>query len=459
VQRTSATSIRLVWALRVWGVTLIALHLLTPRLPEATAWGLWPATYLPLAWRWGLALLALAAIFFGPRLRLPIALSRPWLTRPRVRALVALGAGLAFYALRLRHLRWGDAYILANAIPHPDVRLTYVWQAPLDVFLHARLWQAANRLFGWPDPVPVYWIVSAAAGAVFVWLLLGLAAWLGRTATERALIIGLIGTLGTMQLFFGYVENYSLMTVGMLAFLWLAVRAVRGEGSLIAPATVLALTHAFHPSTLVLAPALLFLAWQRRRLGLEPRLSRTLTALIVPYAVVGAGVLALMTAGGHGVEAFLGADFPGGGDRRWLVPLVQTTTPWEHYTMFSAGHLLDIINQQWLSAPMIWVDLLLCALLAWSRLPRRDPTFRLLGVAALSYLLLTLVWNPDYGGQRDWDLFAPAAVPAALWLAYTLPHVLPEPAALTTAAWAVLPPQCYHLAAWVHQNTLPWEWE
>jgi hypothetical protein len=295
VQRTSATSIRLVWALRVWGVTLIALHLLTPRMPEAIAWGLWPATYLPLAWRWGLALLALAAIFFGPRLRLPIALSRPWLTRPRVRALVALGAGLAFYALRLRHLRWGDAYILANAIPHPDVRLTYVWQAPLDVFLHARLWQAANRLFGWPDPVPVYWIVSAAAGAVFVWLLLGLAAWLGRTATERALIIGLIGTLGTMQLFFGYVENYSLMTVGMLAFLWLAVRAVRGEGSLIAPATVLALTHAFHPSTLVLAPALLFLAWQRRRLGLEPRLSRTLTALIVPYAVVGAGVLALMT--------------------------------------------------------------------------------------------------------------------------------------------------------------------
>ena len=35
-----------------------------------------------------------------------------------------------FWVGRLGHLRWGDAYIFANAISHPEVRLTYNWQSP-----------------------------------------------------------------------------------------------------------------------------------------------------------------------------------------------------------------------------------------------------------------------------------------------------------------------------------------
>jgi hypothetical protein len=73
-------------------------------------------------------------------------------------------------------------------------------------------------------------------------------------------------------------------------------------------------------------------------------------------------------------------------------------------------------------------------------------------------LLLILTWNPDYGGQRDWDLFAPAAAPAAALLAYVLPRALPEVEALWAAAWALIPVQGFHTAAWVYQNTLPWEW-
>jgi hypothetical protein len=127
--------------------------------------------------------------------------------------------------------------------------------------------------------------------------------------------------------------------------------------------------------------------------------------------------------------------------------------------MFSAGHVLDIVNQQLLSAPVVWPALALSLVIARSRLPWRDPGFRLLAVMAVSYLMLTLAWNPDYGGQRDWDLFAPAAIPAAVWLAYGLPRALPELPALWAAAWALIPVQGYHTLAWIYQNTLPWEWE
>jgi hypothetical protein len=412
----------LVLALRLLGVGLVVLHLAAPRLTEASAWGVWPATYLPPAWRWALGLATLALIWMGSRLPAP-----DWgPAGPLLRAGVALAAGAVFYVFRLRHLRWGDAYILVNAIPHPEAKLTYVWQAPLDVFVHAKLWAAGNRWFGWPDPTPVYWILSTLAGVFFVWTLLGLAVWLGRNTTERALVVGLVATLGTMQLFFGYVENYSIMTLGVLVYVWLALRALRGEIALVWPAVVLALTHGFHPSTLVLAPSLLYLAWERMRAGMDRSWLRALASVAVPYAIVGLGVTALMSSGGHGLGALMGEDFPGGGDRRWFVPLFEARTRWERYTMFSAGHVLDIVNQQLLSAPVVWPALALSLVIARSRLPWRDPAFRLLAVMAVSYLMLTLAWNPDYGGQRDWDLFAPAAIPAAVWLAYGLPRALPE---------------------------------
>lgn len=478
----SPTSRRTLSALLLLALAVMGLHLLTPRLSEAGAWGVWPFTYLPVAWRWGTALVAALSVILGAQLwdrvgpymdRLfgPIA----WGT-PGVRSALAVAAALPFWLFRIRHLRWGDAYLLVASIPHPDVKLTYVWQAPLDVFIHARLWQLAQRWLGWPDPIPVYWIVSTLAGVAFVWITLGLAAWLGRNRAERMLLAGLVLTLGTMQLFFGYIENYSLMTVGVLLYAWLALAALRGKTALIWPAAALALTHAFHPSTIILAPSLLYLAGllidrrpaQRHRgQALTPAADRTprkggiswqqaVLSIAVPYVLVFAGVVALLTAGHHGLDALLGADFPGGGDRQWFVPLFEVTTRWQHYTMFSWAHLLDIANQQLMSAPLIWPSLILVALLAWRTLPRDDQTFRLLAFMALSYLLLTLTWNPDYGGQRDWDLFSPAAVPATLLLAYVLPRALPERRALCWAGWALVVAQALHTGAWIYQNTRPY---
>src|SRR5699024_6424264 len=116
-------------------------------------------------------------------------------------------------------------------------------------------------VFGWQDPIPVYTALSVLAGVAFVWALIGVAALLGRNRTKRILVVGLVGTLGLMQLFFGYVENYPLMTLGVLLYAWAALRYLRGEVPLVAVAAILALTHAFHPSTIVLTPSLLYLAF------------------------------------------------------------------------------------------------------------------------------------------------------------------------------------------------------
>ncbi len=456
---------RLLWALRLFALSLIALHLAAPRFSEATAWGLWPVTYLSPAARWVWGLTAAGLVLFGGRIWQMagrLAAARLLRGRPLERRAFRLGfavlCSLPFFVFRIRHLLWGDAKLLVVALDEP-YRLTYVWQAPLDVFIHAKAWALGQALFGWPDPRPVYWILSALAGVAFVWILLELAWWLGHDRTERLLIAGLVLTLGLMQLFFGYVENYSLMTVGLLLYIWLALRVLRGEVGLIWPAMALAITHAVHPSTVFLAPTLVYLAWMTLRAATpDQRGRRTVRALrdiAAPYAVVFIGVVALMTAGGHGLDALLGVDFPGGGDRQWFVPLFKVTTEWQHYTMFSLGHLIDIINQQVLTAPVVWPSLLLGAAFAWKRWPREEPIFRFLLALTFCYLLLILTWNADYGGQKDWDLFSPAALPATLLLSYVLPRLLPERKALQEAGWALIAAQAFHAAVWIWRNTLP----
>jgi len=469
----SVSSRRLLLALRLLSALLIVLHLAAPWLPEDKAWGLWPTTYLPPVWRNTLAALVLLLLII-PLSTWDALLKRVGLTRrlihvprPLAYCLIALAFLPLFWIARLVHTRWGDAYLLVHAIPHPEAKLTYSWQAPLDVFLHAKVWALGNRWFGWSDAMPAYWILSCAAGAIFIFVLCWLSDTMGRNGTEKSLIFGLVATLGTVQLFFGYAENYSLMTVGLLAYLFLAIRVLQQKTDLWWPATVLAITHALHPSTLVLQPSLWYLGWASQRTasnsGTELHSSTreslaTAAKVLLPSVLVGLAVIGFMEAGDHGLSALLGADAPGGGDRSWFVPLLRTTTRWQHYTMFSWQHLLDIVNEQLLTAPLILPSLLLVVFLVRSRIPQESRVVGFLCVAAASYLLLTIVWNPDYGGRRDWDLFAPASIPLTLLLAYLLPRAIPERPALHSASLVLVATQLFHTSAWIFQNTQPWFW-
>lgn len=488
----------------------------SPDSAEATWWGFWPVTYLP-AW----AALVGVLVVVG-------AITVDWLMRathspegtgetnatrrcsPAMWAalwLVSLALVAAFFVFPVAHTRWGDAFMLAKGIAYPDpaLRLTRSWQAPLDVALHSQVWQQFHDAFDWRDAAPVYQLLSPVAGALYLLVLLRLSCrpllapgWLPYT---------LFVTLGLIQLFFGYVENYSFAAVGVLAYLWLGLAVIEGQRPLWLAATILALTHATHPSTIVLAPSLLYLGGHILQLKssavshIIPRssllaLSRNQTLLVVvlqivlPMFLIGGATFLFMEASGHGVATLLSTDRPGGGDARWFVPLWATTTRWEHYTMFSWLHLRDWLNGQMLVAPIVLPALTVVG--TWIVGIRRKhahsdwrlvigdetvaqspisnlqspiapshnftiPTARFLVIASACYLLFTFVWNPDYGGQRDWDLFSLAALPTTLLLAFLLPRVLRR-----RALWGAVVPllllQGWHTLAWIYQNTLPWQW-
>ncbi|MBX3052576.1 MAG: hypothetical protein KF753_13930 [Caldilineaceae bacterium] len=468
---------------------LIGLHLYVLTLPatqgalpetgeaEALWWGFWPVRYPPPAVVW-----LAAGVLVGVML---------WMARRATKAAVkttveavggetvanssAFPSGLivlailllaAFCAFPIVHTRWGDAYILANAMawPDPALRLTHSWQAPLDVFLHSQLWLSFHQRFEWNDATPVYRLLSPLAGVFYLAVVLQLSRM--KDLAPAWLSFGLLTSLGVVQLFFGYVENYSFAAAGILAYLWIGLAALKGKRPLWLAALVLALLNATHPSTIVLSPSLLYVGWTRWQRG---RLSgwRGLMEVALPVVLVAGSTLLLMETGGHGLAALFSTDRPGGGDGRWLVPLFATTTRWEHYTLFSWPHLRDFLNEQVLVAPVVLPSLLLIGAgtirSGWrsifSALPageRRAALFLLM--AAVCYWLFVWLWNPDYGGQRDWDLFSLSTIPSTLLLVWALPRVVTAPQRILAAGLPLILFQALHTAAFVYQNTLPWQW-
>ncbi|MFN3335814.1 MAG: hypothetical protein ACK47M_25220, partial [Caldilinea sp.] len=301
----------------------------TPESAETAWWGLWPITYLP---TWAVVMGVVAVIasilyYWLLELRRPQnnAEQTPDVPRSMQPALWALSAVLlaAFFLFPIVHTRWGDAFILTKGIafPDPTLRLTRSWQAPLDVALHSEVWLWFHEPLGWKDAMPVYRLLSPLAGALY--LLVTLALSRHPLLAPAWLPYGLLTTLGLMQLFFGYVENYSFAAAGVLAYLWLGLGVILGRRPLWLAATVLALTHATHPSTIVLAPSLLYLGWLAMQQGWRHRTTRnkTVSAVVLqialPMVLVGGATFAFMEASGHGVAALLTTDRPGGGDARW----------------------------------------------------------------------------------------------------------------------------------------------
>ena len=432
-----------------------------PEDAESAWWGLWPVTYAPgwLVWL-GAAGVAVAVLWGWRHLR--VGQADEWHVPARWLWTAAALLFAAFWAFPIVHTRWGDAYILANAIgwPDPALRLTHSWQAPLAVFLHSRVWHWLSEPLGWQDALPVYRLLSPLAGGLYLWIVVRLS--LNKRNAPSWVTFGLMASLGLIQLFFGYIENYSFAAVGILAYLWIGLGVLRGERPLWLVATVLAVTNATHPSTVIYAPSLLWLAYvDWRRSG---RLLAALLAVAIPMLAVGGGTVLLMEVGGHGIVALLTTDRPGGGDGRWLVPLFATSTRWEHYTMFSWLHLRDLINQQLLVAPVVLPALILGWIgTIWRRrrLDRdsgNDVEVAFLGLAAGFHLLLTWVWNPDYGGQRDWDLFSLAAIPATLLLVRLSPRLWADARVRRAALIPLIVLQTLHTVAWIAQNRVPWQW-
>ncbi|MEW6336678.1 MAG: hypothetical protein ACOY3Y_21160 [Acidobacteriota bacterium] len=419
------------WLVALGGYGVLALHAFADPRPPAGVWGVVGVLALSPPVKW--TVLLVAALLLTPPAGRAVIRAFGRTARRLAGALgfvpawvwIALLLAIA-WSLRSRTY-YGDALATVDALHAGQVINT---KEPFDRLITAAVYRLGHAVTGW-DAGTAIALVSTLAGATYWAGVLRLARAWPLSVGQVWPVWGLLGSCGAVALFFGHVENYSLLTAGTLWSLVLALEAVQDRGrSLVPAALATGVTVATHLSAVWLAGALPVAWWSRWRPGggggrgiWRPALREcglgTLAAL-APLAAAAAAV----AAAGEPLAGFSLTTF-GGGDGRLFVPLWSIETAYERVTMFSAAHLAAFANEVLLVAPAGAVLALLVPFGRRADGRKTDAGTWVLLAATLGTLAYAFLFNPDMaavaphlGALNEWDLFAFLAVPltmAGLW--------------------------------------------
>jgi cytochrome c-type biogenesis protein CcmH/NrfG len=293
-----------------------------------------------------------------------------------------------FWFGRTRLFLLGDGYFKLESLALGHITKT----ERLDSIVHIQLYRLLTNLFPGSDPSLAYTVPSVVCGGAFIFLILVLADLLGKTSFQKTLIFSLLVSLGSIQLFFGYVESYTTLLVAITLFTLLSLLFLQGKINIVFPFLALALSISLHVSAIVLMPAFLYLVFRKWRI--QGRRLLDVHTLLCLVGCCGIVFLAIW-------KVFL---MPGEGNRfDQFLPL--TVTPQSSFTMFSGAHFGELANQLLLISP---AGTILFSFFFFYIMKLRSftrPFLNFLLISALSGLLLIFVYNSRWG-HADWDLRA-----------------------------------------------------
>jgi hypothetical protein len=120
-----------------------------------------------------------------------------------------------FWLFRTRLFLLGDGYLKISEVA--SGMLTHT--EPLDGIIHHQFYLFLKTLHPGINPSFSYTILSVLGGGIFIFLILELSDLLGETTFTKILIFSSLFTLASLELFFGYVESYSILLVGLTLFI------------------------------------------------------------------------------------------------------------------------------------------------------------------------------------------------------------------------------------------------
>jgi tetratricopeptide (TPR) repeat protein len=386
-------------------LTLVIAHLLTSYFGVSFMWGIHHLHFFP---KWAGWIFAFATIlFFVPSINNYILTAfeaiftsfKKKFSKTKKYSLYFILSLLSlplFWFLRTKLYLLGDGYFKIRQLP-PGELVPTEW---LDGVIHLEFYKFLSKVSPGLDPSLSYSILSVLCGGIFVFLILLLSDLLGKTNFQKILIFSLLFSLGSIELFFGYVESYTILLVGLTAFLLFSVLYVRGKASIIFPLITLVLSIGLHVSVLALVPSFFYLIFgkpQKEKKG--PVHLLTIISLVVCFALISFAIWKVF---------FQGAE--GGGFTRFL-PLFPSART--NFTLFCGEHISEFVNQLLLISP---VGILSFAFFLFYAIRYKDFSVvdrsayggndRILNLLLISSIFsLTFIFIYDSKlGRMDWDL-------------------------------------------------------
>ncbi len=434
-------------------VVIAALHTYAAFFPSGITWGFHHLGFLSLPWKICIPLLMLGILH--PHVQTVVMKSVKAIadmtgklsTSSKIIAgMVGLAAaGAIFWVGREATFFLGDGIFAQRSLTNIQTAENIpvaLQNAPLPGFI---TWKVYGYLLGKAvenAAQVAFQLVSVVSGVLAVGVMLFLSGTLLRDRADRvehALVFILLLVGGGVQLFFGYVENYTVTYLVLFFFFWLSLAYLSGKVALWLPSMFFGLLFASHFGMVYLMPALLLLyfhAWKKKKVN----------DVVIAVGVMLVATYAVLLWCGYSPQTVEGIFMKEGGGHR--VPLFEKSTGWHAYTLFSPWHFVDIKNLYILLSPFPVVFAFLLIPKYRASLNMRNIPFLFLLSTALFSLAFTFGFNFDIGMSRDWDLLAPYNLGLILAGVFTILHYVEEEA---------LRRKILLVACWVTMlGTLPW---
>lgn len=415
------------------GIGFLLVFLLANLFPEPL-WAVHDSYFLPQPLRfilWIIILLGLGFAFYStkkePKLRISNRFAFPlnlsiWL--------LALLAGLCFYSFPIIDDYYGDARIFRPILHEPVSRLPEdFWSRLFSISFQPEHGRKGVRLLlsgiAYLTGSSMYevfrWMgMLCGIGFVLTWLF-AVRHFIQRQAWRIALaVIGL--STPVLLIFFGHIENYSLIYWLFLSWLLLFLYQLKhAHKRLYVLLMVLLIIFArFHIMFLLCMPGLLLAGLytffpdksvSRHLLSVKGMLS----SLFLPLSIVGLILYFWVFEDYHDprvMQDFSDID-------RLFLPLISPEAPYDRYNLLSFNHLLDFANAVFLWSPgclfvVSWI---------WLKVPlpkwQKDPIWAILGITFLLFLATFFMINPLFSMPMEWDLMcfpAPVLLVSTLYL-------------------------------------------
>lgn len=319
-----------------------------------------------------------------------------------------------FWILRTKTHFLGDGYVRIGALESNRV---FTAKSLLDHTIASGFYRLLGRHFE-VSAGDSCALLSCLYGVLFVLGVFILASLATRDVWNRLFVIAVFLSLGTVAFFFGYVEAYQAVTVAILFYVIASLYYLRCKCSLLIPLSVFTLAVLLHLTALCLLPSLIFLLlYTGRNMFRKSEISRSILIALafcaVGYAVVSQSFVFL-------ADYFKISDIS---PSIWylsperlihyvgenLVPFTRSAVQPGGYTIYSAVHFSNVVNELLLVSPLLF-PLMFVSIFPFARRFCKDDFMRFLIIASIPLLLLNLTFNPRIGAARDWDLFAAGGV-------------------------------------------------
>ncbi|MEW6238948.1 MAG: hypothetical protein AB1656_26490, partial [Candidatus Omnitrophota bacterium] len=270
-------------------------------------------------------------------------------------------------------------------------------------------------------PMEIMNLASCLAGTLSVWLLLHYARRFYRLPLFWPLLLFL--SSGFLIYSCGRTEYYPLFLPAMIYYGHCALEYLDGEKDMLFVAFVFVLAASLHFAMMIALPSLLLLPLLTQRRRDYRRIVFGLLPLIPLFVIRNYPQIAGFKAASLSpVLNFL--------------PLFYSEDMNRYYSFFQWAHIADWLYA-WTMRSWIFWPAVIFGLCQQGMRSLLDKKRFFLFVYTLSFTLWSLVWHPDLGMAKDWDLFAIEAAPCLLLLIAYLPSLLSNPFHRTALAIAL----------------------